>query len=84
MFPQAEGILKNLCTLYSDEGWFDLVYSLKIQLAECQKYLRHKDHYILSCLDLLSPQFSLPQEQKEFYLQEIVQLSSTFEETTSI
>lgn len=84
MFPQAEEILKSLCALYSDEGWFDLVYTLKIQLAESQKCLQHIEEYIVSCLDLLSPYFNLTQELKQFYLEEIILLSTKIKEPGKI
>ena len=43
---KAEGLLKTLAMLYTSEGWFDLVYSINAQLAECQRQLRNASEYL--------------------------------------
>ena len=42
---KAESLLKSLCTMYFTEGWFQLVYPLRLQLAECQRKLKHEAEY---------------------------------------
>lgn len=44
-FEKAEGLLKNLAVLYTSEGWYDLVYSITAQLAECQRQIRNSSEY---------------------------------------
>lgn len=58
--------------MYYTEGWFQLVYSLRTQLAQCQRFLRHDAEYITSCIGLLSPQLDMSPEERAFYADEFI------------
>ncbi|KAL8237867.1 hypothetical protein R6Q59_018948 [Mikania micrantha] len=53
-YDQAASSYEKVCSLYSNEGWHDLLADVLPNLAECQKILNDKPGYLTSCVRLLS------------------------------
>eukprot|EP01119_Soliformovum_irregulare_P020734 TRINITY_DN6773_c0_g1_i1.p1 TRINITY_DN6773_c0_g1~~TRINITY_DN6773_c0_g1_i1.p1 ORF type:complete len:1095 (+),score=300.01 TRINITY_DN6773_c0_g1_i1:125-3409(+) len=84
-YLKAETLLKFLCPIYSPEGWQDLVYNVRAQLAECQRRLKHESEYISSCIGLLSlPADAISNAEREFYLDELFYVSQILATSTNV
>jgi hypothetical protein len=90
-YARAEGLFKGLFSTYLIEGWYELVYSIRTRLAECQRQQRHSteypksyeptalysiSRYVASCLGLLAPQLGSTKEEKEFYVDELIDVAT--------
>ncbi|EFA78954.1 trafficking protein particle complex subunit 10 [Heterostelium album PN500] len=74
-FSDAAGFFKSIVNLYSRESWNLIEYSIKTKLSFCQKRLNDLTEYITTCISLLSPGILKTEEEKSYYLNEILNIS---------
>ncbi|EGG21315.1 trafficking protein particle complex subunit 10 [Cavenderia fasciculata] len=76
-FGLAENLFKSIVNLYARESWTSLEYAVKTKLGYCQQQLNHIVDYTGTCVSLLSPGTLSNKEEKNYYLDQIIQISNT-------